>query len=207
MPNQHPRAIFFDLGMVFVTFRWELAISRLGAHNGGDTERVREFLASPKHEAFERGEMSQEEFFQFGRELTGFTGSYDEFRAGWNEIFQEVPEAVAIGEQLRREYPLFLISNTNPWHAEYLEARFEWMQMFSQRFYSYQFGIRKPDARIYRWALAKARVDAPDALFLDDRLENIEGARHAGIHSIHVPTTEILCVQLQYLISAQHEMH
>jgi HAD superfamily hydrolase (TIGR01509 family) len=207
MSKHYPQAIFFDLGMVFVTFSWEIAIPRFAERTAGDTDKVRNFLASPKHDAFERGEMTSEEFFQFGRESTGFEGTLEEFRADWNEIFQEIPEAVAIGEQLSREYPIYLISNTNPWHAEYIEQRFPWMQMFARRFYSYEFGIRKPDARIYTRALAEASVKPEAALFLDDRLDNIEGARRAGIHSIHVPTSDILRAELEYLIVKKQESH
>jgi FMN phosphatase YigB (HAD superfamily) len=39
-------------------------------------------------------------------------------------------------------------------------------------------------AEIYEHTLQKLDVRADEALFLDDRLENVEGARAVGMHSL-----------------------
>ncbi len=182
---EKPHAIFFDLGMVLVRFDWEITITRIALRNGGDKSSIREFLATPRHDAFERGELSSEEFFQFGREQTQFPGTLDEFRAAWCEIFEEILSSIRVVRELAPEFPLYLISNTNPWHAAYLEKRFDWMNLFRQRFYSCHIGFRKPDPRIYEWALARAGVPAARALFIDDREDNLTGAREVGMQIIH----------------------
>ncbi len=43
------------------------------------------------------------------------------------------------------------------------------------------FGARKPDPQVYANALAHYGVEARDAFFTDDRIENIEGAASIGI--------------------------
>jgi epoxide hydrolase-like predicted phosphatase len=46
-------------------------------------------------------------------------------------------------------------------------------------------GVMKPDPRIFRIALEKAGVQPAEALFVDDFIENVEGARAAGMLAVH----------------------
>ena len=185
-------AIFFDLGMVLVTFDWNIAIPRFAARNGGNTERVKEFLAHSFHDAFERNELSAHDFFERGRATMEFEGTQTEFQTYWNEIFSEIPSSVEMVRALASSLPLYTLSNTNPWHAAYLEQHFDWMNLFTRRFYSWTLGVRKPDARIYEKALARANVPPQRALLIDDRIENINGAHAVGMKTLHAPTPQVL---------------
>lgn len=42
----------------------------------------------------------------------------------------------------------------------------------------------KPDVEIYETLLKKYQLTADECVFIDDRMENIEGAEKAGIHGI-----------------------
>lgn len=46
-------------------------------------------------------------------------------------------------------------------------------------------GVAKPDPRIYEIAAEQAGVPAERCLFVDDRLENVEGARALGMTGVH----------------------
>jgi len=46
-------------------------------------------------------------------------------------------------------------------------------------------GIRKPDPRIYLRACERLEVPPEACLFLDDKAENVEGARRVGMEAIH----------------------
>ena len=50
---------------------------------------------------------------------------------------------------------------------------------------SYEVGCAKPDAAIFELTLDRLGVAAADALFVDDRLENLEGARRVGLKTLH----------------------
>jgi putative hydrolase of the HAD superfamily len=182
-------AVFFDLGMVLVTFDWGIAIPRLAARGGGDAERVKDFLAHDYHELFERNAMSEDEFFERGRVLLDFAGTRGEFQTYWNEIFTEIPVGVQALKELAEKFPIYALSNTNPWHAVFLEETFDWMQLFRERFYSFELGARKPEPLIFERALARAGVTAERAVLIDDREENVQGARALGMHAIHAPTS------------------
>jgi putative hydrolase of the HAD superfamily len=49
---------------------------------------------------------------------------------------------------------------------------------------SCEIGILKPDARAYRTVLERIQRPPEQAIFVDDVLENIEGARSVGIHGV-----------------------
>jgi putative hydrolase of the HAD superfamily len=49
--------------------------------------------------------------------------------------------------------------------------------------FSYELGLVKPQREIYEDAVHGVGVEPDEALFLDDRSENIEGARQAGLHA------------------------
>jgi FMN phosphatase YigB (HAD superfamily) len=47
-------------------------------------------------------------------------------------------------------------------------------------------GVKKPDAAIYKDALTRARVAAPDAVFVGHSAEEIAGARAVGMRTVAV---------------------
>ena len=50
-----------------------------------------------------------------------------------------------------------------------------------------QFGVRKPDPRVYTAAVERLGHPAATTLFLDDVAANVDGARRAGLQAAQVP--------------------
>lgn len=59
-----------------------------------------------------------------------------------------------------------------------------WLPEFDHSTYSCDLGVCKPDPAIYRDCLDGLGVGASEALFLDDRPENVRAAMDLGIHAI-----------------------
>ena len=59
--------------------------------------------------------------------------------------------------------------------------------IFSAFFSSCYLGVRKPNPRIYEIALDVMRAEPAASLFVDDREENVAGARAVGLRAIHAP--------------------
>lgn len=57
-------------------------------------------------------------------------------------------------------------------------------KLFTRVFDSSQLHLIKPDAVAYRFVIHKLRVKPHEALMVDDRLENIRGAKKIGMHGI-----------------------
>ena len=76
-----------------------------------------------------------------------------------------------------------ILSNLPRPLGEVLRATPGFLDVFDQVTFSYELGTIKPEAAIYHHALRELDVAAGEALFLDDRLENVEGARAAGLQA------------------------
>lgn len=76
-----------------------------------------------------------------------------------------------------------ILSNLPRTLGEKLRVEPGFLDHFDQVTFSYELGVIKPEPAIYRHALEGLGVEPAEALFLDDRPENVEGARAAGIHA------------------------
>ncbi|HEY0640885.1 MAG TPA: HAD family phosphatase [Pseudonocardiaceae bacterium] len=59
----------------------------------------------------------------------------------------------------------------------------DWMAPFERLLFSCDLGTTKPDARCYRDALAQLGAEPHEVIFVDDRQENVDGARAVGIRA------------------------
>jgi putative hydrolase of the HAD superfamily len=56
---------------------------------------------------------------------------------------------------------------------------------FDRAFLSTEMGVRKPERAIFERVLSDLGCAPVEALFTDDKLDNVAGARAAGMHAIH----------------------
>jgi putative hydrolase of the HAD superfamily len=77
-----------------------------------------------------------------------------------------------------------VLSNMGEDLLAYMREHFRWLDGFHHLTWSCELNLIKPMAAIYEHTLEKLNVRADQALFLDDRIENVEGARAVGMHSL-----------------------
>jgi putative hydrolase of the HAD superfamily len=78
-----------------------------------------------------------------------------------------------------------ILSNGVPEIMGRLQRERSLTEFFDVIVVSYEVGCAKPDAHIYRICLERLNVPAGAALFVDDRLENLEAASKLGIQTLH----------------------
>lgn len=76
-----------------------------------------------------------------------------------------------------------ILSNLPRPLGERLRATNGFLEHFDQVTFSYELRLVKPQRAIYEHAVQGLGVAPVEALFLDDREENIEGAREAGLNA------------------------
>lgn len=95
-------------------------------------------------------------------------------------------ELYAFTMALKPRYKVGLISNAYPETRASLAQRFpHFYDMFDVAIFSAEVKMAKPDPRIYRMALDQLGIEACEAVFVDDFIENVEGARAVGMQAIH----------------------
>ncbi len=122
----------------------------------------------------------------------------DECRQAYMGFFSTVPERnLELFRRLRSEdYRLSLLSNTNPFVAEwFLSKEFDGHghsldEYLDSIYLSYELKVMKPDERIFRLMLQAENVAPSQVLFIDDGSRNVEAARNVGINAIHATNGE-----------------
>ena len=179
------RTIFFDMGKVLVDYDFRLFHDRLCQSGEIDPELLRGALTGNSlHHTYELGQLSEDEFHGEVCRRLGKNMPREEFVAAWTGVF--LPNPLLSEDLIRRlaaKAGLWIISNTNKLHFEYLRDRFPFFGLFKGFVLSHEVGAMKPDPRIFREALARAGSKASESLFVDDQLVNVEAARELGIEA------------------------
>ena len=94
------------------------------------------------------------------------------------------PDMLALAEKLRQVgLVTTILSDTIDAHAKVLRDAGVYDD-FSPVLLSYEIGIRKPAPEVFTYTLQTLGIAPDEAIFVDDRPENVEGAESVGIHGI-----------------------
>lgn len=180
--------LLWDVGGVLLSNGWDHASRRAAAE---------EFGLDPAE--FERRHERVETDFETGRlDLDGYltaTVFYDprtfgreEFRAFMRARSTPNPPALSCARELRGSgrYVLATLNNESSDLNEFRLRTFGLRGIFHLFLSSCYTGRRKPDPDAYRYALQITQRDADEALFLDDRRENVESAARLGLRTLWV---------------------
>lgn len=124
--------------------------------------------------------------------------AYDE---RWPEtVVGSIDGTVAIARRLAHAgYPLFLLTNYSAEKFRLVRPRFEFLDLFQDFIVSGEHHLVKPDPAIYHLTLKRIGRSAPECLFIDDALPNIETARSLGFETIHFQSPTQLEAELHRL--------
>ncbi|NCA86049.1 MAG: HAD family phosphatase [Clostridia bacterium] len=143
---------------------------------------------NPVFADFERGHISNQDFRAAAKTFIGMDIDDRQLDALWNSILVGfVDERIDLLQHLRKHYRLFLLSNTNSIHFEVYMREFrerfgfEFESLFEKTFWSFQMGMRKPDAEIFETVMESCDIKTEQTLFIDDTAANVEGAISAGM--------------------------
>ena len=183
MERAIPKAVIFDIGHVLVDWDMRLLLRKLTS-DPAEVERLATQVITPEwHFQHDAGrplaDMLAERAAQFpgdGRYLHAYATRFVETIPG------PIPGMVALVEELAAAgVPLFAITNFGEEFWALFRPTFPLLDLFHDIVVSGAERLVKPDAAIYRLALKRFGLAASDALFIDDRAENVAGAEAVGI--------------------------
>ena len=180
------RAILFDLGNVLIDIDF-YRCARIWSEQAGLTVETlaSRFRVDSDYQDFECGRTDATGYFQTLRRQLGIDLPDEVMRKGWNAIIRnEKPGIGSCVQKLAGQYPLYVLTNTNPEHEIVWAKRHRGLLSFFEKiFVSSRMGCRKPDVATYRKVAHAIDLSCSQILFFDDAEENIEGARQAGMHA------------------------
>ncbi len=137
---------------------------------------------------FQRGKVGREQYIAFLKRYLPPGTTTAQVEDAWCAMLRQVPPARwHLLECLGKRYRLFLLSNTDPIHIDRLRRRMDldaFEQLFERVYYSQDTGLRKPERALFERVLRENGLEAARTLFVDDTLENVEGARAAGLQGL-----------------------
>lgn len=177
---------FFDLDKTLYAYDFRYRLPELARLSGGSQYRLASSWWAAGYEArAEAGEWpTADEYLDEFARVTGTRRlSLQEWASARRLAMARIPGSIAALARAAQLGTVSLLSNNPAATATALPLLApDVVEILGEnRLFSYQLGARKPDAEIYRRALAHYGVAPEDCFFADDSAANIEGARAVGI--------------------------
>jgi len=198
------KAVFFDLGGVILRTEYQAPRQRLAESFGMDYDEIDKvvFGGGPNGSGDRAvvGEITEEEHWLNVMKLLKQPASEyerirDEFFGG-DVIDHEILDFL---RSIKPKYKVGLISNAWSGLRDYI-VREKFDDVFDHMIISAEVGVAKPEAKIYHIALEQLQVQAEEAVFVDDFIENIEACEELGMEGIHFKNSESAIQQLKELL-------
>ncbi len=195
------RAIIFDIGRVLVRIDVGRAMAGLAENVALTPEEL--WSALEKHPSWldwQEGRLTPRDFYLSVTKRFGVTLTFEQFTEIWNRVLDPQPIlSEAFLAPLAKKYRLCLLSNTDPIHVAHMESSYDFFRFFPHRIYSCAVGVSKPNPLIYRAALRACKVEAKNAIYIDDIAAYAEAARRLGLAGIVFHSAEQLAEELTAL--------
>ena len=187
--------IIFDLGGVIYDIRYqnvEEAFLKYGIND------IKDFYSkdfqTEEMDLFEKGLISPSEYRDYIRRLCGIALTDAQVDDIVNAILIDVPrERVELLLQLKKNYGVYLFSNTNQINYDCFTKRLKekygfdvFKECFHAAYFSHFMHCRKPSPEGFERIVTEQHLERDATVFIDDIEKNLEGARSAGLHGIHL---------------------
>jgi HAD superfamily hydrolase (TIGR01549 family) len=185
--------IILDLGGVLLNIDYIATIKAFQELGVKNIETM--FTQEAQNKLFDgldKGSMSPEEFRQGVREYSALDLTDEQIDDAWNAMLMDFPKCrIELLEGIRKNYRLFLLSNTNsihyPQYIKYMRKMYRvdnLDEFFEKTYLSHEIGMRKPDAEAFNLIIDENHLLKQETLFVDDTLQHVEGARRVGLNAI-----------------------
>lgn len=194
------KAVLFDVGDVLVHIgkkRITYEISKLLKTDLKTTRRKYRKI----EKRFQRGEVSEGELWKFLSKrlkvkIPKYTGYLER---KFSRRVKRNKDVYAIAKELKKKYNICILSNTIKPHVK-VHRRMKHYKMFPIVVLSSEVVMRKPEIKIYRYALKKLGLKAKECLFIDNEEKYLVPAKKLGMKTILFTSAEQLRQDLKKLL-------
>ena len=188
----------FDFGGVLYEIDTLISIKKISSLSSNQLIREKgQFQDYSKNKLFndyECGKIPTGVFLEKLKEEFSLDISNEQLISIWNEtLIGLYKDSLSIIKRFKKFGKVFLFSNTSEIHYNrfYPECT-QLFKEFEECFFSFQIGLRKPDPLSFKYILEKHSLDASKTLFIDDFIQNIDGARSVGLNVYHIKSVNSL---------------
>lgn len=194
------KAIFFDMGGVLMDLHINRCIEAYRDIAG--FKDVSDYL-DPCHQRgfmkdLERGDIGFDGYIQECKRHCAPLTSTETILYCHRQFFSAPSQdTVRLVHDLSKRFELSVLSNNNAISMSILFPLFQGAGLpfetsFKHLFFSYEMHLLKPDAEIFRAAIARSGFKPEEILFIDDSPSNVQGGNSAGMKSVlYTPGTPL----------------
>ena len=182
MNSRKYSAIVFDLGNVLIPFDYSIALNKLNDIEKNLGNRFIEFYNSnyQLHRDFEKGILSESDFISKMLKAVDNKIDSETFCRLFSDIFTMNENVVSLLPILKKDYKIFLLSNTNSIHQKYGWQKYEFLKYFDKLILSHEVRSVKPEEKIYREVEKASGFPSAEHFYIDDIQEYVNAAKNIG---------------------------
>jgi putative hydrolase of the HAD superfamily len=195
------RAVIFDYGKVLSLTADEDAHRELLTTTGLPLEVFEQHYWANR-DAYDVGELSGRTYWEKIAQDTGVPFSEEQLAhlvttdtRMWLNVNE--PMLAWAGNLRHAGFRIAILSNLGDALVEHMVTKVDWVKRFHHATWSSQLNIVKPNPAIYLHTVERLGVEPSQALFIDDKPENIRAAEALGIHGICFTDIEALAEELK----------
>lgn len=126
------------------------------------------------------GELSSEEFLS----LLGYPDPTETMRDYLTNFLTFDRDFLQFAECNYKQYDFVLLSNDVKEWSKYLFEFYGLQKYFKESIISGEIRMRKPESRIFAYALGQIQCDPQECVFVDNSVQNLNAAQQFGIHTV-----------------------
>lgn len=193
--------IIFDIGNVLADFRWKDYLTDFKFDPIAEEVVANATVLNPIWNEFDRGVLSDKEVIEFCVHCApDYKKEIELFFSNLPELVIEYDYAAPLIKALKSSgYKVYVLSNYGKTCFDYAKKDFKFLNDIDGGVISYQIHKTKPEPEIYESLIQNYTINPSNAVFLDDRLDNIEAAKQFGFETIHFSSLPKALLELKEL--------
>lgn len=200
MKIRNKPVIMIDFGGVYFSHGRSMAIRKIAKKFGMPEKNVREVMSGRLWKKHHEGKMSSEEYWKaVSRRLNASEEKWKWMENAWHSSYKPQAGMKSLVRKLRKKYRVVVLSGNVKEKVEFLERKYSIGKEFHGHHYSFDYGVSKPDARLFKKAAKKMSLRPADCIVVDDMENFLEGVRKCGAKTILFKNAQQLEKELENL--------
>lgn len=176
------RIIMIDLGGVYFTEGKSIAAKKISRKLKIGEGKVYEAL---KSSPYREGRISSEKFWQgISKKLRIAHDKTKGIAMLWHSSYKPNKGMKALVRKLSKKNKIAILSGNIPERVEFLNNKYKFLNDFHESHFSFNYGVTKPDVRLFRKAMLKMKAKPRDCIVVDDMKEFLSAVKKTGAKTI-----------------------
>lgn len=186
------KAIIFDLGGVLFINGTKKFIMSLSKKYNIDLEKARDVIDGGVGTLYRENKISRDEFWERALKELLIEEDSDRLETEWINGYDLIEETKELILELKKKYKIYYVSDNAKGLSSKLNEKYDFRSWFDDGILAYEAGVRKPHPLIYEMLMHKAKLSPNEAIYIDDKKDNLFPSKEMGMQTILFESPEKL---------------